>query len=257
MDTVLEIASPLREGQILEVRRDLNQLEELPHIFVNEARIRDMEIREAIAAFQQRRDYNPAAITPFAARLDQAIDINGYSMGIVEYGRRIPTEMLVNYSIWEAIYYMWHRDTKIFDVQRRRESEWIETIGSDRALRDPPTLPDHFVTAMERTLRTHGIPTPSEGVQPFARWVYESPTRCPGFRLAYEAQHRFRRNLTAKPCASDLIDLARVAAVPYVDFFVTDSEMMDYCQQAAREMRCPYPQLLGNFRTVLTHVSIL
>jgi hypothetical protein len=56
MDTVLEVASPLKEGRTLEVRRDLNQLEELPHIFVNEARIRYMEIREAIAAFQQRRD---------------------------------------------------------------------------------------------------------------------------------------------------------------------------------------------------------
>jgi hypothetical protein len=257
MDTVLEIASPLREGRTLQVRRDLNQLEELPHIFVNEARIRYMEIREAIAAFQQRRDYNAAAITPFAARLDQAIDIHGYSMGIVEYGRRIPTEMLVNYSIWEAIDYMWHRDTKIFDVQRRRELEWIETIGSDRALRDPPTLPDHFVTAMECTLRTYGIPTPFEGVEPFARWVYESSARCPGLRLAYEVQHRFRRNLTAKPRASDLIDLARVPAVPYVNFFMTDSEMMDYCRQAAREMRCSYPQLLGNFRAILTHLSIL
>ncbi len=40
MDTVLEIASPLREGQILEVRRDLNQLERIDEVRKSEPRPR-------------------------------------------------------------------------------------------------------------------------------------------------------------------------------------------------------------------------
>lgn len=56
-DTVIEVAAPLRNGLQLQVRNDLNRLDNLPHIFINEARIRDMEMREALAAFEQGREY--------------------------------------------------------------------------------------------------------------------------------------------------------------------------------------------------------
>jgi hypothetical protein len=40
LETLLELtALPLRNGHLLEVRKDLNRLEEVPHTFVNEARI--------------------------------------------------------------------------------------------------------------------------------------------------------------------------------------------------------------------------
>lgn len=34
LDTLIEVAAPLRNGKMLEVRRDLNHLEQLPHVFV-------------------------------------------------------------------------------------------------------------------------------------------------------------------------------------------------------------------------------
>ena len=40
LETLIELAAPLRNGLLLEVRKDLNQLEELPLVFVNEGRIR-------------------------------------------------------------------------------------------------------------------------------------------------------------------------------------------------------------------------
>ena|SRR5271166_1368888 len=109
---------------------------------------------------------------------------------------------------------------------------------------------------MSRDLETHSIQPPAAGVEPFARWVYESTARCPGVRLAYETYHRFRRNRSARPRASDVIDLARIASVPYVDFFITDAAMMDYCRQAAADIEQTYRQLLGNLRTVMSHLGI-
>ena len=77
--------------------------------------------------------------------------------------------------------------------------------------------------------------------------MYESPSRCPGVRLSYETLHRFRRNRQDRPEASDIIDLVRIAAVPYVDFFITDSAMTDYCQQAAKEIGHPYRGVVSIF----------
>ena len=85
--------------------------------------------------------------------------------------------------------------------------------------------------------------------------VHESPTRCPGVRLVYETQHRLRRDIKTRARASDLIDLSRINAVPYVDFFVTDSAMMTYCRQATAEISASYPQLFGDLKAVISHLS--
>ena len=79
-----------------------------------------------------------------------------------------------------------------------------------------------------------------------------SPSRCPGIGLAYETQHRFRRDRGAHARASDIINLAPIVAIPYVDFLVTDAAMMTYCRQAVAEVGMSYPQLVGNLRAVMT-----
>jgi hypothetical protein len=164
LETLIEVVAPLRNGRFLEVRRDLNRLEELPHTFVNEGRIYQMELLEAVRAFERGREYESQVI-PFALRLDEAIDIHGMPQYIVEGGRRGPTEMIVNFGIAEVIGYLWNYDRNTFEVQRRREQEWISVMQSDRTLASPPALRDHFVTAMVRNLATHGVRPPAAAVR--------------------------------------------------------------------------------------------
>jgi hypothetical protein len=256
LETLIEVAAPLANGRLLEVRRDLNRLEQLPHTFVNEGRIYQMELGEAVAALEQGREYDGRSFAPFASRLDEAIDLYGMPQYVVERGGRVPTRMIVNFGIAEAILYLWNHDQHAFDVQRRREAEWIEVMERDRALARPPSLRAHFATTMIRNLATYQIRPPSAGARPFATWVYESPSRCPGVRLVYETHHRFRRDRMARPGASDIIDLARIAAVPYVDYFIADAAMMTYCRQAAGEIGTPYPQLLGDFQAVMSRSGL-
>lgn len=137
--------------------------------------------------------------------------------------------------------YLRKSDPLAFDVQRRREQAWIQLMQSDRGTAVNPDLADHFETAMARNLPLRGIRSPALGTAQFARWVYESPLRCPGVRLVYETQHRLRHDAKTRARASDLIDLTRIHAVPYVDFLVTDSAMRMYCRQAAAEIGVPYP----------------
>ena len=254
LDTLIEVAAPLRNGKMLEVRRDLNHLEQLPHVFVNEGRIANLEIDEALRAFEQNREYDSAAVNPFARRLADAVDIFGSPQFVIERGVRVPTDMIVNYGIAEAVLYLWKSEPRIFDVQRRREQGWKQLMKSDRSMAITPNLRDHFVTAMARHMATRKISPPKLGVERFSRWVYDSPSRCPGVRLVYETQHRLRRDAKARVRASDLIDLSRVNAVPYVDFFVTDSAMMEYCRQAAREIGAIYPQLFGDLDAIISHL---
>jgi hypothetical protein len=255
LETLVEFAAPLKEDKLLEVRKDLNQIEELPHTFVNEGRIYDSELREAVTAFAEGREYTFASVTPFAPRLDEAIDLHGKPLEIVQRGRPVPTRMIVNFRLFDVIDYLWKYDRHIFDVQRRREPQWIQVMKADREMTQPPKLRDHFVTMMARALAEHQIQSPAAGIDGFARWVYESPSRCPGVRLTYETHHRFRRDKTAEPAASDIIDLARIPSVPYVDFFIADKKMMVYCAQAAKEIGLSYPQLHGDLRSVVSYLG--
>jgi hypothetical protein len=156
-DTLIEVAAPLRDGRPLEVRRDLNQLEELPHVFVNEGRILDTEIREALSAFEQQREYNVAAVAPFASRLDTAIDLHGAPQYVVEHMGsrpiRVQTEMIVNFRIWEIIQYVWNRDPEAFDGE-------APDIAGPLCYRDEPESEEtwHPATCGRcRTVRSLGL----------------------------------------------------------------------------------------------------
>jgi hypothetical protein len=258
-DTLIEVAAPLHNGQLLEVRRELNQLDDLPHIFVNEARIRDMEMREALAAFEQGREYEFAAVRPFASRLDRAIDVQGLPQYVNQpVGAQlmpVDTDMLVNRKIWDVIIYEFRQDPETFNVYRRLEQKWIATMKADRMLENPPALSDHFVTTMSKYLDKYRLQALTAGVEPFARWIYDSPSRCPGIRLTYEAYHCFRKNLGARARASDITDLQRIIAVPYVDFFVTDGAMLNYCRQAVQSLALPYRERLGDFATTISRLG--
>ena len=56
METLIEVSASLLRGMILEVRKDLNQLERMPAVFVNDGAIVYQEYQEAIDAHRMRRE---------------------------------------------------------------------------------------------------------------------------------------------------------------------------------------------------------
>lgn len=252
--TLMEFSwSLLNKDQILEARRDLNALDQLPAVFVNDGTIAHQEYLEAMHAFQEHREWDPSKVSPIAGRLCDAIDIEGRRFAPMVGGVRVE---LVNVGTAETMLNLWRTDRHAFSVHRRRQAEWLWMMRKDRSMAAAPNLEDHFVVATERSFRLRGFLPPFEGIEKLARWIYESPSRCPGIRITYETHHRFRRDQSTRPKASDMIDLGRVHALPYVDFFVTDKRMMRYCREAAKEIGVSYTQLLGTFDEVLSHLGL-
>ena len=65
-----------------------------------------------------------------------------------------------------------------------------------------------------------------------------------------------RADRAARPSASDMIDLARIPAIPHVDFFITDAAMMTYSRQAAAEIGMSCAQLVGDLQAVMSHLAL-
>lgn len=97
-----------------------------------------------------------------------------------------------------------------------------------------PTVAKHFPEKLRRDMKLYQISHPQGGLDNFAKWIYETPTRCPAVRLSYEVFHQLRRNIGDQPSANDFGDFAHVQCVPYVDLITLDRRMSDYVRRATQ-----------------------
>ncbi len=171
---VFELAAPLIDpSSDTVITRLLNDLETLPITYLANGQISPREIEAAIESHSSGIEY--VAIDPFVDRLDAAIPISGPA----------PTAGYLHHGLAETVFTIWQSRPDVF----QRSTEWVQrlqaSLSADRALPSPPRLDHHFREKFRRDLRLYGIREPAS-VDDFADWVYESSTRCPGLRLAYE-----------------------------------------------------------------------
>lgn len=144
-----------------------------------------------------------------------------------------PTSSYLEYTVAETVFDIWQNAPDVF----RWSPGWVQGLQSlvaeDRALITPPRVDHHFREKLRRDLRLHSIREPPS-IDNIADWIYQSPTRCPGVRLAYETYHHLRRNVGDNPSASDFGDFAHVRCVPYVDLITLDRRMADYVRRSSR-----------------------
>lgn len=199
---VLEIAAPIvSSATTTVVTRLLNNLETLPLTYLH-GQIVPQEIRAAIAARKEGREYSP---------------INAY----------------VNLSLAEAIFTLWQVAPKQFRWQRDKNPLLKSVLEADRSNEDPPRPPEHFRTVMRRHFALYQLHIPPD-VDDLSDWIYQCPSRCPATRIAYEVYQHIRRNIGDKSEVSDFGDLAHIYCLPYVDVLTLDRRMADYVRRATR-----------------------
>jgi hypothetical protein len=228
---VLEFVAPSEKpGDRLALRGQLQQLERLPVGYIRERGIKLAELREAVAAFREGREYTQ--IDPFVRRWDETARADGPS----------PMQMLVNQSLYDCV-------SSVFEVTGASPLTLTKKLLDD-ALRgqfqNDRELPlevrrdarKHFRKTVLRHLAGHSIPNPAGRPDELADWIYANPaTRCPGYRLAWEVRRELMNNVTERVSGNDMLDSANVLAVPYVEAVTMDRNASDRCRRVTRRLK--------------------
>jgi len=233
--SVLEFAAPFaKTADRLALREQLQQVERLPVGYLREGAIKVAELKEAVKAFNEKRECIP--IDPYGKRWDETLVPEGPP----------PGEMLLNQSLYDLVSMVLMRGSPIRHAEERWGEPLRKQFEADRRL--PPqtrnAVVKHFHETIRRHLTQHSIEFPSDSVNEFADWVYGNPTaRCPGYRLAWEVRRELMNNITEKVSGNDMFDIAHVRAVPYVDAVTMDANTADLCRRVARRLRAKNPAI--------------
>jgi hypothetical protein len=233
---VREFAAPLvADGDFLKMRALLQRLEALPVCYMKEGTILYEELPAAWRAYESGSEYE--GIDPYVRRWDETV-----------FTREASTRVLVGYRLDEMIYTLWHSRARVL-LMPQRHIDWAHAhILKERELTDEDrlSLKEVFIGSVGRQLqvgRRFGIgDVPVERVDQatFGRWIYSNPDRCPGFRLHFHVYHELVANVGDVPKDSDLLDLAHIQPIPYVDAITMDRRMCDYAARVARRLHKEY-----------------
>jgi hypothetical protein len=211
--------------------RTLNRLEDMPHIYVAEARITALELQEAVSAFLEGREYR-AIDLPVVPRFDY----------VVSAFRDVPTKQYLKYPLAQIVFELWCTDKAVLAGYPEHGARYKEILTSDRARRDYKEHEANFWNVVTRDLKLYRIAFPAEQVKALADWIWESPARCPAIRLGYTVFHKILRNVTDSGYESDIPDFAHLSCIPYCDAVTLDSRMRGYVDQANHDMVTTYSQ---------------
>lgn len=224
--SVLEFSAPAAEtGDFPALQRELQQIERLPVAYLREGGITNAELKEAVAAFSEGREF--VRPDPYVERWDETVVVEGSS----------PARMLVNQRLDELVFMLW-RQRALSPVHRRWGSILRQQFEQDRDLpaRVRKAIRNNFRQALRRHLAMFSISHPEEKVDELADWIYRKPSRCPGHRLAYDVRQELMNNLTENVTENDILDIAHVEAIPYVDAITMDRNTAALCRSVAKRL---------------------
>lgn len=232
MHNIMECCAPLvSAGSASSVMRTLNRLERMPHLYVAEARIEALELREATSAFLERREYTTIA-PPVVPRFDY----------VVSAFEKPPTKDYIKYGLTELIFELWNIEKSLFAGYPCHAKKLKTILELDRKRNDYKRHDLNFQNTVVRDLRLYNICFPEKKANELSGWIYELPSRCPALRLGYEVFHKLLRNLTDSGENSDISDFAHISCVPYVDAITLDNRMRGYVAQVDRSIGTNYLQ---------------
>lgn len=221
MHNIMECCAPLvqsRDGS--NVMNTLNRLEQLPHLYIAEARIEALELQEAVSAFLEGREYTAVA-PPFVPRFDY----------VVSPFKEPATKDYIQYGLAHMIYELWNVDKGLFSGYPTHAKRLRAILESDRKRLDYKNHGANFQHTILRNLRLYNIGFPEENIGDLSSWICENTHRCPAQRLGYEVFHKLLKNLMDSGEDSDIPDFAHISCTPYVDAITLDNRMRGYVAQ--------------------------
>jgi len=236
--SILEFAgSPFEQtGDLLALRDRLQQIECLPVGYIYERGIMLAELREAVAAFKEKREGAP--IDPYVRGWDETVRPEGESA----------MRMLVNQNLYDCVSSVL-KDAGMSPLtlfKNLLDDTLRKQFQNDRELplETRSAVNDHFRETIRRYLAEHLIADPLDRPNELADWIYENPaTRCPGYRLAWEVRRELMSNIMEKVSANDMFDIAHVRAIPYVGAITMDANTADLCRRVIKRLKAKSPAI--------------
>jgi hypothetical protein len=227
---IRELAGPLaRRGDFLQVRRWLQALEAMPHLYLQEATIIGREIESGVHSFNSGIEYQPIDI--YATRWDRTL--------MMPPGQqRAEYDQFVGLRLDNIVYDMFRSRPQIFAPPEEHLPRLVHQFEQDRErTRLRAVSPHgHFINAFRRHAQSFEIQLPAGREEELARWVYANPIRCPGTRLHHETYRQLMANEADVPEVGDFSDLAHIFSIPYVEAATLDNRMRAYCAQASHRL---------------------
>jgi len=232
---VLEFsASAEKTGDFPTVRKMLLEIEQLPLTYLREGGITFLELKEAVAAFNEQREYRTIAAQLYVRRWDETLVLEGSS----------PAEILVNQRLDELVGMLWKQG-----ALRLTERRWgrllQQQFEEDRRLSANvrKAIRRNFPVALKRHLDQFSLAFPKNRIEQLAEWIYDDPSRCPGHRLWYDIRQELMNDLGKAVTANYISDFVHVAALPYVEMVTMDRTTADLCRRVSRRLRKNHPAI--------------
>jgi len=206
-----------RRGPNRPVCRMLLDLEKLPLRWAEEDLVFPLELNEAVNAFCDGREYG--TVLPFVKLFAEICPPN-------ELGRRPRANITPAEWYWEC----WNDPSaKIGEEREKVEARWTAW----RSESPGPVPPVPFVQTFERLAACHSVVSrPGGNIPEVAKWVQQSPSRCPGLRTSHEVLQVRLRKRQRRVEGGDMQDSVHVRFAPYVDLITLDGETRDDLRQA-------------------------
>jgi hypothetical protein len=236
------------------------KLDHVPHEFIRISTITTRELRAAHGSWESG-DLSPRRVNPFVDRFYKTLwkPMRGSTDEWLEDDE---TQALDRMPVWDQVRLLaMHPKSLRWDEKYGlRLSAAVDadraTYGSKRGTRQAREA------ALQRQLNAIGLSTPTGGLSGFAKWIYENPTICPGWRIGWDAWEDYRANVGAAVDPNDLRDFALLAAIPYVTHLTLDAKWYDlvvaraYRRRLKEKLPAPYfERVFRNLADVLRAID--
>ncbi len=239
---------------VVRVREIMRRLQTVPHVFIRLGDLSRRELRFAVEAFDGGSPLRP--VDPYVDHFWETFSSLPLPLArAIEPKEKI--DLLCAWSLQEQVDFLLSRPEhlRFNEADGRQLAEGVE---EDRArLRTRRGLRPSFSAGIKRQFIRYGWNAPARGIDQFCQFVYETPTACVSWRLAFDCYEEYRCNLTGNPTKNDIADYLHLHVLPYVTHGTLDRAWRARCQQARDRRARQGEQLLGGDRVYENLTSIL
>jgi hypothetical protein len=217
-----EFAQPFDTAPRARVMPILNRLEAMPHLWFRGVDIEDREMDMAIRCFSTGSAWTP--INPFVNSYVETLV--GLPAPLQDYYRR----RSLAETVWDQLA---GRIRAIGPYRTRAFQNWLAENRAAILAVDDGAYNRQVRVTFGRAV--HSVASrlarfSSVAADDFVEHLWKHPDWCPAARLSFEVSQRFQADTTTSGEPSDVGDLVRMQALPYVDVFVADASKRAYIE---------------------------